>query len=224
MQITIGGVVIQDNGNHDQDQQNANVIKFDSGRPGFPAATDFALPQNSSVRRIRGKLEIGFAGTVVQFLPPGAVSLVLTDLHLSRFALGIPGQALIIEFEHQFAGPVPPVMAGDMILGRFTNVLNQSVNGTTLEWSAFVNGQRIQPPNAPLNIRNGPNTPRLVPINNAGGPMVINAGGPPWTLKGELKVHLPSRNHIVELPNSAEIGIGALEAPREQEQEEQIEA
>jgi len=214
MQINIGGFVIQDNAVGDLNP-NANAITFDSAAA---APNGFALPANASVRRIKGKVEIAFAGTVVQFLPPGAVSLVLTDLVAST-AAGAGNQQLEISFEHQFAGVAAPVKVGDAILGRFVDGANAWMNGSSLQWSAFVNGQRIQPPNVPLNVMNGPGAPAIVPVNHTGGPMVINAGGPPWTLKGELIVQLALPGHTLELPNSAEIGVGPLESPRQQEQQ-----
>lgn len=213
MQITIGSVVITDNGPHDLDPA-PDVIKFSSA----PGPKTFALPAQCTVQSVRGVVKLDVNGTVVQMLPAGGQSsLVLTDFHAKGAPQGPAAtQPLTVKFEHEFLRLGTKVTAAETLLGRMSELQGGSLNGSSVTWSAHVDGQRIQPPNAAFTLLNGPASGANVAIAPPpGGPMNVT-GGPDWTLSGELVIVLNGRGHVLELPKSAEIGIVPVHDPREQ--------
>lgn len=201
VQVTVGTVVIVDGGPKDLNPA-PDIVRFNSAA----LAKGFALPVNSSVRRIEGRVELTSKGSVVQFLPPSAQVLKLSELWATT-APKSGKQALVIKIEHSFAGPAAVIQAADLIDGRFVNFRGRTMNGSNITWFSSVNGERIQPPNPAYSWINGAGSATIVPIANAGGPMKIAAGGPTWKVEGNLIIQLAFMGHSFHLPESVEVGI-----------------
>lgn len=211
VQITIGNIVIADNGPLDRNPA-ADIIEFRSG--GLPVnPPGFALPVASTVTSIRGKVELG-AGAGGAFggifgIPLQVVTL--TELRAHRGPVA-GNNALDITFEHTFNAPNAPIFAVSDIAGSINNqVPNRIPRGSSVTWSGDVNNARIQPParRYQLVVPNAGAVQLPVVFFSLGGPQLVLAGGPPWVAKGNLSIGLSATGTIVVLPNSANVGIGA---------------
>ncbi|MCC5640044.1 PEP-CTERM sorting domain-containing protein [Nostoc sp. CHAB 5844] len=193
--ITIGGIAINDNGMRDLNQA-ADIIAFDSTSAG---AAGFVIPGFTT----SGIVDLGAGGAVVGV---GQRFIVrLTDFDLVRTAAGAGN--VRISFDHTFAMPPAPVTAADGIQGSFGNVLvggAAGAGGNSVSWQGFVNNVAITPPMGAFISAPNPLTGRF---SGGHGPMMIGAGGPPWTLRGDLEVALGRRAGSFSLPDSAEVGI-----------------
>lgn len=212
VQITIGNIVIVDNGPLDRNPA-ADIIEFRAGRRMPPVPPSFALPAGSTVTSIRGKVELG-AGAGGAFggifgVPMRVVTLTNLRAHRGPVA---GNNALDITFEHTFNAPNAPIFATSDIAGSINNqVPNRIPRGSSVTWQGIVNNTRIQPPPGPFQFI----IPNAGPVQlpavffSGGGPRLVLAGGPPWVAKGNLSIGLSVTGSIVVLPISANVGIGS---------------
>ncbi len=212
VQVIIGGVKIADNGPNDLDPAQ-DAIAFDSTAP---APAGFALPAGSSVSTVSGQVVlVGTAGGLVQILGAQAQILTLTEFAATQLAgPPAPGNGkLNVSFDHTFQAPnVNNIMAADSIAGDFVNAQKGNVFQDTVTWQGFVNNAPITPPEFTVSTpAAAPGVPQMA-VNGAHAPAPF-AGGPPWTLKGELTVKLGALNNQLFLPNSAEVGISETDLP-----------
>ncbi len=205
----IGDVVITDNNGTTDLDGAVGAIRFDSNAA---PPKGFALPAGSSVSRVKGKVQLGgTAGGLVGLLGAPQI-LALTDFEAKQDA-GAGIETLKVIFGHTFQIPAAsPIIAADFIAGvidkpggLFTGV------GDLVTWQGFVSNNAISPPEIERTTQSAP--PGPMAVNGGHGPMRFT-GGPPWTLKGELTVVLDGLNHLLSLPNSAEVSETVLPDPK----------
>ncbi len=208
LEITIGGVKIADGGPKDIDPAQ-DSIRFDSTDPN--PVVGFILPNRSSVSTVSGALTLkGPAGAFVKILGTPAKGkepatkdfiLSLTEFYATA-QVGFGIKPLKISFQHDFTVSSQTIDAVDSIVGKFANARPAvGVFGDEVTWHGFVNCVAIKPPASAQKISSPAAPPGVAAkaINGKHGPATFS-GGPPWTLKGKLKVKLGGMLNQLQLP------------------------
>ena len=201
LSVNVGGVVITDNGPMDTNSSQF-VLDFNSANAG---AAGFSVPQGYSVS---GTANLVAGGSIIG----GGASLDsvvnLTNLTVRRPS-GATGGALLIKFSNTFpVAPALPAFAADAIKGSFSNPAGLGA-GNNLSFQGFVNAAAITP-GAGAYLAAGAAAATTSAFGVGGhGPKSL-AGGPPWTVEGDLTVTLATTGDQLNLPNSAEVGINTV--------------